>query len=215
MSEQQERSNQVPAVMGKLVEHQRLLAILSVPQLQWVFQNPKEAMRLFGNAVILHLLEQKQEQEVVEKLLEPVGAPFKVSARGVFIVAENFVVDVSENARVRISFRSEHFEKWVLPKVERILGGRELQLHALRGESFDPDIITELGDKHRTTLHGFYETLAHKQARGDLSWIVCYVIDANGDRRTVFASWRNGWSISVRLANDISPWNAGGEFISG
>ena len=48
MSEQQ---NQLNTLAGKLTEHQRYFNELSVPDRQWVIQNPKTAIELFVEAV--------------------------------------------------------------------------------------------------------------------------------------------------------------------
>ncbi len=42
---------QIPAMMGRLVEHQDCFRVLSVKDAQWVFQNPKEAIALSIGAI--------------------------------------------------------------------------------------------------------------------------------------------------------------------
>jgi len=49
MTEQQ--NTQIDALAGQLVTHQRCLADLSVEDRQWAFQNPKDALALFCDAV--------------------------------------------------------------------------------------------------------------------------------------------------------------------
>ena len=215
MSEQQDRSNQLPAVMEKLVEHQRLLTILSVSQLQWVFENPKDAMRIFSNAIISRLIAEDGKGKLEQKLLEPTGVSLLVPACGKFIAAEKLVIDTSETARVRISYLGDNFKEWFGEKVEENFAEAELKLSKLRKKSVDKPIMHELGDKCEISLYGFYETLAYKQAKGDLSWTVGYATDVNGVRRAVGACWYGvGWLVDAIAVDYPSPWFAGDVVVS-
>lgn len=162
------------------------------------------------------------ESSAPRPIFEHVGT-FTVPPASEFIAAKKFVVDMSERARVRIASIGSNFEKFMLPKVERNLEGGERKLSGLIEPAYDlpqtPDklgTIAGLGGmtKARTSLHDFYETLAHKQARGDCSWTVGYVDDINDVPWAVNAYWNDGWLVEAYSVDYPFVWYAGLEFVS-
>lgn len=193
---------------GVLVEHQRHFSALSTEDAQWTIQNTVDAIAIFCDAV------KNRAMKVTEKLLESV-ASFKVPGAKEFVAKKRFVVDTSENARVRISWLGGNFNAKFLPKTERNIVEAELKLSKLRTASLDPPIITEMGERAEISLCDFYETLAHKQAIRDFTWVVGYVRDIEGILWAVSAFWYDdGWGVEAYSVGNPDGWHAGGEFVS-
>ncbi len=205
MSEQQ-----IAKLAGKIVEHQTFLSALSTDDAQWAIMNPKDAIAIFCEAV------KSRTEKVVEKLLESV-ASFKVPGAKEFIAKKRFVVDTSENARVRISWLGGNFKTNFLGKTETNVVECELKLKKLRKASLDASIIVEQGgeEKAEISLCEYYETLAHKQATRDFSWLVAYIRDVNGILWAVSARWGGGgWRVEAYSVDYPRGWDAGCEFVS-
>jgi hypothetical protein len=149
---------------------------------------------------------------------------FKTQGAKEFIAKQKFVIDTSENARVRISYLGDNFRKHLLQKVERDIVAGNLKLsklnrlqHDLPMSDEEPGTVAGLGGltKAEITLCEFYETLAHKQAIGDFSWTVGYVRDDNDVLWAVDARWfGDGWDVGADSVTDPGSWYAGGEFVS-
>jgi hypothetical protein len=158
------------------------------------------------------------KQPTVEPLFTFAGR-FKTPGAKEFIAKQKFVIDTSENARVRISCLGDNFKKVMLPKVERDIVASDLVLSKLTRHQHDlpmsdeePGTIAGLGGltKAETTLCEFYETLAHKQSLGDFSWTVGYV-----HGWAVYADWvGDGWYVSAFSVTYPSWWDADREFVS-
>jgi hypothetical protein len=149
---------------------------------------------------------------------------FKTPGAKEFIAKQKFVVEISENARVCISYLGDNFKKHLLNKVERDIAARNLKLSKLKRSQHDlpmsdeePGAIAGLGGltKAETTLYEFYETLAHKQAIGDLSWTIGYVRDDNDVLWAVNADWGGGgWVVEANSVTFPRSWLGGTEFVS-
>ena len=148
---------------------------------------------------------------------------FRTEGTKEFVAKKNFAVDTSEKARVKISYRGNNFEKYLLPLVERDIAPSDLVLsrltrgqHDLPLDDENPGTIAGLGgtSKAVTGLYEFNETLAHKQAMGDLTWTVGYVRVTDEGGNTVLwavgASWHDdGWYVEARSVSDPDGWHAG------
>lgn len=161
------------------------------------------------------------------KAAEPLftfSGTFKTPDTKEFIAKQKFVVDTSENVRVRISYLGNNFKKYLLQKVERDIVADDLILSKLKRPQHDlpmsyeePGTIAGLGGltKAETTLCEFYETLAHKQTIGDFSWAVGYVRDDNGVLWAVRAIWNDdGWDVEAYSVAGTGSWRDGGGFVS-
>ncbi|MBI2048328.1 MAG: hypothetical protein HYT30_00150 [Parcubacteria group bacterium] len=200
---------QIAKLVAALVEHQRHFAQLSSDDAQLVIQKTKDAIDLFCDAV------RNRAAKAVTKLLESFGAPFTVPSAKEFVAKKKFVINTSEDARVRVSYLGENFKKVMLPKTERDTVEVELHLSKLKQASPDSPIITELGDRTEITLCAFYETLAHKQAARDYEWVVGYVRGIDGNLWAVYAPWcGGGWRVSASSVEDPDGWYAGRGFVS-
>jgi len=215
MSEQQRP--QLLAMLGKLTEFGNAFRALSVEDMQWIFQNTKDAIALFVVTV------KNRTEKITEPLFEFVTS-FQVPGAKEFVAKEKFVVDRSEKARVRISCTGPTFKRVMLSLVERNIEPCELKLSKLRRSSFDlPQNGAELGtiaglgglDVARLLLQQFYEMLAYKQATGNLTWTVGYIRDNDGVLWAVDAYWRDdGWGVGADSVGNPSPWGVGCGFVS-
>jgi len=145
-----------------------------------------------------------------------------------FVSAKAYVVDTSERARVRISYLGNNFKKHLLPTIERDIAPSDLTLSKLtRGQKDlplsddEPGTIAGLGGttKAVTSACEFFETLAHKQAVGNLTWTAGYVLVKDNDGNSVLwalrASWLDaGWRVGAFSPSGPDSWHAGRAFVS-
>lgn len=200
---------QIAKLVGTFVEHQRHFASLTSDDAQWAIQNTKDAICIFCDAV------KNRAAKIAKKLLEPFGIPFTVPEVKEFIAKKKYVVNRLEDARVRISYLGNNFKKVMLPKTELDIAEMQLRLSKLKQASLDSPIVTELGDRAEISLHSFYETLAHKQATRDYTWVVGYVRGIDGNLWAVFAFWYgDGWYVYARSVGYPLRWSVGPEFVS-
>lgn len=153
---------------------------------------------------------------------------FRTEGTKEFVAKKSFVVDTSEEARVKISYIGNNLKKYLLPLVERDIAPSDLVLsrltrgqHDLPLDDENPGTIAGLGgtSKAVTGLYEFNETLAHKQAMGDLTWTVGYVRVKDEDGNTVLwavrARWYVfGWSVEALSVSYPDGWRAGFAFLS-
>ncbi|MDP3645570.1 MAG: hypothetical protein Q8R25_00575 [bacterium] len=149
---------------------------------------------------------------------------FKTLGTKEFVFAKSFVINTSENARVRISYLGDRLKKHLLPKTERNIEAAELKLQKLCRSSIDlpknaeePGTIAGLGglEKAETGGYEFFEALAYKQSVGDFSWTVGFARDENRVLWAVRAYWGGGgWYVGACSPSDPSDWDAGFEFLS-
>ncbi|KKW24694.1 MAG: hypothetical protein UY70_C0005G0017 [Candidatus Kaiserbacteria bacterium GW2011_GWB1_52_6] len=165
----------------------------------------------------------KKGKAVVDSLFTFAGS-FKTVGTEEFVAAKNYVIDTSERARVRISWLGGNFKTYLLPKIEHNIAASDLKLQTLRRSSIDlpknaeePGTIAGLGglEKAETSLYEFFETLAHKQATQDFTWLIGYVRDDNNVLWAVSAHWYGGgWGVEAYSLRLPFGWRAGREFVS-
>ncbi|MEK7156335.1 MAG: hypothetical protein AAB790_00835 [Patescibacteria group bacterium] len=145
-----------------------------------------------------------------------------------FVAKKNYVVDTSETTRVRISYLGNNFKKYLLPLVEHDIAPSDLVLsglirgqHDLPLDDENPGTIAGLGgtSKAVTGLYEFFETLAYKQAMGDLTPTVGYVLFKDEDGNSVLwpvrGHWHvGGWYVEAYSVSSPREWYAGYEFVS-
>ncbi|PIP86534.1 hypothetical protein COV42_01280 [Candidatus Campbellbacteria bacterium CG11_big_fil_rev_8_21_14_0_20_44_21] len=113
---------------------------------------------------------------------------------------------------------------WTSPQFKDWFGGiaegaraEELTLRKLARRSRDAAIITALGDKEVAAVSwaDFKSALAEKEAEGDHTPIIAYMLDVNGVLRAVSARWSgDGWYVFVCSLNDPIGWSAGNQVLS-
>ncbi|QQG42801.1 MAG: hypothetical protein HYW15_01155 [Candidatus Giovannonibacteria bacterium] len=151
------------------------------------------------------------------KLLELLGTVTIPARAERFVVAEKFVVDTSENAKVKISYLGENLKALFLGKTENPMGESSLCYHKLCRYSRDIPIISELGEeKAETTLAEIY-VLLERQRNGKKGVLltngaanIFYVRNIHGDLCAVLALCReDGWLVNAYSVGSPRVWNVG------
>src|SRR3989338_4608008 len=105
MSEQQ-----ISKLVGALTEHQRHFGKMPTDDRQWVIQNTEAAIILFADVV------KNRGRIEVKKLLERLSVTIALPVVKEFTVKDNFVVNVSNKAMVKISGLGDNLETHFLPR---------------------------------------------------------------------------------------------------
>ena len=118
----------------------------------------------------------------------------------------------------------DNFKTNFLPLVEHEIAPSNIILSKLARDQHDlpmsedePGTIFGLGglSKAQSSACEFYETLAYKQAAGDLSWTVGYAWDVNGVLWPLDGGWDGGgWLVGAGSVGRPFRWDAGREFVS-
>ena len=214
MSEQQ-----ISKLAGALVEHQRRFAALPTADAQWVIENTAAAIALFVAAVA----NRANGALVQAKKLLRFVTTVSVGALENFVAADNYKVDTSRKAKVRIAWLGENFKKHLLGLSEGACEAADLRVHELLEQSVDAPIITELANRCEITL-GKHFVLLSKQGRGESGVLltngyanIAYIRDANGVLWAVNADWYagyDGWGVEAYSVEDPYEWFDGGQFVS-
>jgi len=156
----------------------------------------------------------------VQSLLILVGTVNVAATTTRFIAKENFVVNTSKSAPVRISDVGESFNEWFLDKEEQPFIGSTLRYGRLVHSSIDGLIISELGGERKaeTTLTELF-ALMQSQSNGENGPLltngyanIFYIKDVSGLLRAVFANWNDYvWFVHARAATYPFKWRAGNQ----
>lgn len=141
-----------------------------------------------------------------------------------FIAADNFKIDTSTSAKVKIGWMSDDFKRSFLGKVEENVSAATLNLHRVEKDSLDKDIRAELGTEcEKITLGQFYQMLA-KQPRGESGPLltdgcanIAYIEDTNDNLWAVHASWSSNydhWRVHARSVTHPRRWYGGDQVVS-
>lgn len=149
-----------------------------------------------------------------------------------FIACENFIVNTSDDAKVKISYVMNRFRKYFLDKEEDLFTGSTLHYGNLKEDAFDRRIIAELDGevKTETTLAEFWATLK-KQPNGEKGALlvdeyhnnIFYIRDKSRVLWAVYCMWdREGWRVEAASldnlwwktygTNPYLAWKAGDRF---
>jgi len=157
MNEKQAEVNQINNMMGRLVGHQQFIE-LSVDDCSWVIQNPKAAIALFMTAV--------RNRQVEDDLIKFLGTVPVPASDKPFVVRDNFKIDTSKKARIRIYFFNEMFEKEFLDKIEAPSVNSSIRYGRLHKYQASRPTVDFLGgeEKAETSLKEIF-TLMEKQKK--------------------------------------------------
>lgn len=153
----------------------------------------------------------------VKNLLERLPVTIALPAVIDFTAKEDFVVDTSKRAKVRISWLGANFKRHFLEKVEKgEVAAETLAVNKLLDYAYDPAIITELGGelKVELTLGQFFAAFA-KQPRGEDGPLVTngyanigYIRAVDGVLWAVFGYWSDdGWGFEADPLDDPDGWD--------
>lgn len=165
---------------------------------------------------------------VAKQLFKRLSATIALPAVTNFVAREHFIVDSSENAKVKIGYLGEKFKANFLPKIENNeVIAEDLTVNKLLENSFDPAIITALGGvaKVGITLGQYFAVFA-KQPNGKKGVLltngyanVGYVRDINGVLCALRGDWddlsnSNGWGFEAFPLGDPDGWIDDYQFLS-
>lgn len=147
-----------------------------------------------------------------------------------FIACENFIVNTSDDTKVKINYVMNCFRKYFLDKKEDSFTGSTLHYGNLKKDAFDRRIIAELGGevKVETTLAEFWATL-EKQPNGEKGILsiddrnIFYIRDNKKVLWAVYCEWDwEGWRVEANSidnlwwktygTNTYLEWKAGSRF---
>lgn len=119
-----------------------------------------------------------------------------------FVVKDNFIIDTSENAEVKISTINNNFINWFFPKTEKPFSGSTILGRKLQKDLVDNLIFAELGGqkKAEATLYELFVMMKCKDGNWRLANYgranIFYIPDINGILRVVLVYWGgNGWIV--------------------
>jgi len=158
--------------------------------------------------------------------LEFLGIVTIPATSGTFIAREKFVVNTSEETKVKISYIGDNFIQWFLSgfgKIEGPSGEQTLRYAELRQFSVNGPIIVELGgvEKSETTLAEMF-SLMEKQKNGENGVLlndsyanVFYIKDYTGALRAVCVRWNDdGWDVTANSVENPYRWSDGDQVFS-
>lgn len=169
------------------------------------------------------MLKEPVGQDLVDnknKLLQLI-ATVKLPATPKFVVADHFVVNISDNSPVKIGFVNDNFKRWFYGLVEKKKGKTSLKQHHLLKDSVDGPILQELGggNKAQSFLAEVLE-LMKLQPRGKSAFLLAedyranifYIKDKDGFTRAVDVYWDTFdrcWLVNADEVAGPGSWGAG------
>lgn len=159
--------------------------------------------------------------EIVFKAILALVAVVKIPAQPRFVASEEFVVNTSDKAEVKIAFIWDGFKPF-LKKVEEPTEEMELRVSSLTKDSLDEPILAELNNKARVSLSQFYAMLK-KQGRGQKDGPLLVNGYANifyieGEASLVVRAYWDaevgGWGVGAHSVQDPDGWGAGFQVVS-
>ncbi|MFZ1075197.1 MAG: hypothetical protein WAN50_02390 [Minisyncoccia bacterium] len=184
------------------------------------------ALSIPGEEAFMRLLRDQLviSEAAAKKLLERLPATIAVPAMTQFIAADNFVVDTSARAKVKISGLGDNLKKHFLKKIESYeVAAENLAVNKLLEFAYDPAIITALGGEPKVeiTLGQFFAVFA-KQPNGEAGTLltngyanVGYIPDINGVLGAVYGYWCvGGWFFEAGPFVHRYRWIDGLQFLS-
>jgi hypothetical protein len=174
-------------------------------------------MRLLRDELVI-------SEAVAKQLLQRLSTTIAVPAMTQFIAADNFIVDTSKKAAMKINYLGDNFKANFLQKVESDeVAAEDLAINKLLENAYDPAIITALGGEAKVeiTLGQFFAAFA-KQPNGEKGTLltngyanVGYVRDIKGVLWAVRGDWSDdGWHFDANPLDGPSRWSDGNQFLS-
>ena len=135
-----------------------------------------------------------------------------------FLARDHFIVNISQNALIKVSHLGGNFRNWFLNKIEEPFATNVLRGCKLCRPSKDGPIIAELGGEKEaeTTLTELFACM-ELQAEGKRKPLltdghanVFYVRDSDNLLRAVYIVWyKDGWSVNAYSIDAASKWSDG------
>ena len=215
---------QIPKLVGALVEHQVAFASLGTEDAQWAIQNTVEAINLCVTAIQNRETGEATKPQSQPSILKLIGTVTIPGVTEKFVAKDKFVRDIGHKAKVKISYIGENFTNWFKDKVEDddSLGGDLVPLVLTRND-LDNEIIAALGgeDAAEVGLADIWR-LMERQANGEQGVLltngyanIFYVRDIEGTLRAVRVYWGgSGWRVDATPVGYPFRWDAGSQVFS-
>jgi len=183
--------------------------------------------KIGGEEAFMRLLRDESVTETVAKShlrrLATIAIPIIKS----FKASNNFIIDSSEWAKVKIDGLGTDFEKYLLPKIEKdTVAAEELTMNFFGYDHTDTDIIAALGGETNVeiTLGQYFAAFA-KQPKGEEGALTTdghantgYIRNSKGVLYAVAGRWGrrpDGWHFDANpLDGAGNNWSGGGQFFS-
>ncbi len=213
------KQNQV--IAGRVVEFQDRFGPLSNDDAQWVIQNTGEAIELWIDAVRNRVKTTAQTvNTILSEIVSTVALPATTEK---FVVKDNFKVDVSNKAKIKISYLSGYFKDHFMDKIEEPFVGSTMYGRKLKKGSVNGPILSELGGKKKsaTTLHEIF-AMMESYSNGKVGELIdngntniFYVYDITGTLCAVCVYWNGAsWFVDARSVDDSRGCLAGSRVFS-
>lgn len=222
---------QIPVLAARLVEFQEGFSDLSIRDTQWGIMNGKDAVALCAEAIRVGAAAyrarentEKKDAEAVAPILGDVISTLIIPATTKeFVVKDNFKVDTSSQAKVKISYLGDNFKEGFWEKTEGPFAGSIIDGRRLYKPSADYSIISKLGGQKiaETSMFEIF-FLMERQANGESGTLlnngfanIFYVRDKTGTLRTVSVDWHgDGWYVNADSVENSNGWNASNRVFS-
>lgn len=193
---------QIPKLVGALVEHQSAFSILPTEDGQWVIQNTRAAIGLFADA-IRHRPKSTEPVQPPKPLLKRL-LTVKLAGYDKFVVQEKMKEDTSSLAELPIGNMSSRFREQYLELVETDVPEMIVAVDRLQRRSLDAPIRIDLGDKHELSIGQFFNFL---KTADRSKWYFCYSVGKDGWVKVVDAFWNHhGWHFSASSITSPDSW---------
>lgn len=179
----------------------------------------KSAQELIENCDLLvpSFEEALDKYLALSRILRPIGQTIVSAVITPFVVRDHFRRDISESAKVKISYLGNGFLSCFGNQVVQSRSGYGLAIHELTKSSLDNGIQAELNECYLTDVAAIYEMIARQpngKKNGDLlvngCTNICYAAGINGEVRVVSMFWYGaGWIVYANPVDLPSPWREG------
>lgn len=187
----------------------KLNALVKNMMRQMNVSDPNEAVRRVNSGE--WIVTEKNKVRIIE-LIGTISIPARTEK---FIACDHFVVDTTNEAKVKISYLGENFKEKFINKIEEPIAETKMRFGKLLKPSLDECIIKELGGegKSESTLSGMF-TLMELQPNREKGKLlingnsnIFYIRDANDVLSTVICYWRdNGWHVRALHVAGPDRW---------
>ena len=202
--------------------HQLLVNLSGQNSQEWL-EEYKKFLRKEPCWTTIEQVIQKTISESEAKILQFVSTVNTSATTAQFVVKEKFIVDISNQAKVKIRYLGSNFIEWFGEKIEEPIDGQVLDCHKLLKKSIDKPIIAELGgeEKSETTLAEIYDLIAQQADGRDGILLnngkanIFYARDINGVLRAVHVYWSvDGWFVYAYSVELPLAWYDGRQVFS-
>jgi len=206
-------AKQTPTLLGRLVEHSSHFDKLSTAHAQWIIQHPKDAIALCVAAIRKRPRASRKcakSDLFTSVVLEPALTTFRAN--------DTFF----GKTEVKITYRSDNFNRWFKVKVEEDVPEADLKAVTLTRSALDSEIIEALGGEDATevTLAEIWRLMERQPSGGQGALLtngyanIFYVRDIDEVLRIVRVYWYGGgWFVGAHAVVDCR-WDDGYQVFS-